>query len=114
MWSNTDETLNGLDDDLNGFVDDIHGWNFVNDTNDPFDDHGHGTHCSGTIGGVGNNGVGVVGVNWKVKIAALKFLNSSGSGTTVDAVEAVSYANMMGFPITSNSWGWGWIFTGTF
>jgi subtilisin family serine protease/PKD repeat protein len=107
MWSNPNETLNGFDDDLNGFIDDIYGWNFVNDTNDPFDDHYHGTHVSGTIGGIGNNGVGVVGVNWNVKIAALKFLNSSGSGSTAGAVGAVSYANMMGFPITSNSWGGG-------
>ncbi len=107
IWSNPDETLNGVDDDLNGFIDDIYGWNFVNETNDPFDDHYHGTHVSGMIGGVGNNGVGVVGVNWNVKIAALKFMNSSGSGSTADAIEAISYANMMGFPITNNSWGGG-------
>ena len=58
----------------------------MNDDNDPFDDHRHGTHVSGTIGAAGNNGVGVVGVNWNVKIMALKFLNSAGSGTTADAI----------------------------
>jgi subtilisin family serine protease len=72
--------LNGIDDDGNGYVDDLIGWNFVNDTNDPYDETtffnpGHGTHTAGTIGAVGNNGVGVVGVNWHVKIMALKFLN---------------------------------------
>jgi subtilisin family serine protease len=50
------------------------------------DDHNHGTHCSGTIAGVGNNGVGVVGINWTAKIMALKFLGSNGSGSTSDAV----------------------------
>ena len=41
-----------------------HGFNAINRTCDPFDDHFHGTHVAGTIGAVGNNGVGVAGVNW--------------------------------------------------
>ena len=53
------------------------------------DDNGHGTHCSGTIGGVGNNGIGVAGVNWNVKIVPLKFLSAGGSGSTADAVLAI-------------------------
>ena len=69
IWTNPGEIAgNGIDDDGNGFIDDIHGWDFVNNDNDPMDDNGHGTHCSGTIGGVGNNGIGVAGVNWNVKI----------------------------------------------
>jgi subtilisin family serine protease len=65
MWVNPGEIAgNGVDDDGNGFVDDVHGYDFVNNDGDPFDDQGHGTHCAGTIGGVGNNGTGVVGVNW--------------------------------------------------
>lgn len=59
---------------------------------DPIDDNGHGTHVAGTIGGAGNNGVGVVGVNWSVKIMALKFPSSSGSGSTSDAVECLYWA----------------------
>jgi subtilisin family serine protease len=55
---------NGIDDDHNGYIDDVRGWDFANNDNDPFDDHFHGTHVSGTIGAIGNNGVGVVGVNW--------------------------------------------------
>ena len=47
---------NGVDDDANGFVDDVHGYDFANDDGNPLDDHGHGTHVSGTIGAVGNNG----------------------------------------------------------
>ncbi|HEX6853534.1 MAG TPA: S8 family serine peptidase [Candidatus Polarisedimenticolaceae bacterium] len=108
IWTNPGEIAgNGLDDDGNGYVDDIHGWDFVNNDGDPFDDNGHGTHCSGTIGGVGNNGIGVAGVNWNVKIMAAKFLSSGGSGSTANAVLAVQYTTMMGVDVTSNSWGGG-------
>ena len=87
MWTNPGEIAgNGIDDDGNGYVDDIHGYDFVNNDGDPMDDHCHGTHCAGTIGGVGNNGVGVAGVNWTVKLVALKFLDSGGSGSTSGAI----------------------------
>jgi len=98
---------NGIDDDHNGFIDDVHGWDFINHDNDPMDDNGHGTHVSGTIGAVGNNSLGVVGVNWHVRIMPLKFLGSGGSGSTADAVSCVEYATMMGVRLTSNSWGGG-------
>ena len=84
-----------------------HGWDFVNNDNDPIDDNGHGTHCAGIIGAIGNNSLGIAGVNWKVKIAAIKFLDSSGSGSTTNAISAINYANLMGFKILSNSWGGG-------
>ncbi len=108
VWTNPGEIPgNGLDDDGNGFVDDVHGYDFVNEDGDPFDDNGHGTHLAGTIGAVGNNGVGIVGVNWTVRIMALKFLTSTGSGTTADAVRAVDYATAMGADLTNNSYGGG-------
>jgi subtilisin family serine protease len=106
MWVNNGEIPNnGIDDDGNGYVDDYLGWDFCNVDEDPMDDHDHGTHCSGTIGGIGNNKVGVAGVNWTVKIMPLKFLDSCGSGYTSDAVEAIIYSTMMGAVISSNSWG---------
>ncbi|MFQ5648313.1 MAG: S8 family peptidase [bacterium] len=112
IWSNTGESgggkeSNGVDDDGNGFVDDFRGWDFINDDNNPFDDNDHGTHVSGTIGAVGDNNKGVVGVNWNVSIMPLKFLDGNGSGTTDDAVEAIIYGTRMGARVLSNSWGGG-------
>jgi subtilisin family serine protease len=108
MWRNPGEIPgNGIDDDANGHVDDVHGYDWVNNDANPFDDNGHGTHCAGTIGAVGNNSVGVAGVNWEVSIMALKFLSGAGSGSTANAVLAVDYATANGAHLTSNSWGGG-------
>lgn len=98
---------NGIDDDGNGYIDDIHGFNFITDKNDSQDDHGHGTHCAGTIGAVGNNQIGVVGVNHYVKLMPLKFLSASGSGSLENAIKAIQYATKMKVNIMSNSWGGG-------
>ncbi len=98
---------NGIDDDGNGFIDDVHGWNFAAKTRDSSDDQGHGTHCAGTIGGSGNNGIGVAGVNWDVTLMPVKFLDAQGGGTTQGAIESVNYARMMGVNVMSNSWGGG-------
>ncbi len=102
-----DRATNGIDDDGNGFIDDWHGWDFANNDNDPMDDNKHGTHVAGTIGGNGNDGVGVVGVNWQVSIVAIKFLTGAGSGTLDDAVKAIEYGTKLGVTLTSNSWGGG-------
>ena len=109
LYSNPGEAgdlaTNGQDDDGNGFVDDLHGWNFARNNKDSNDDHGHGSHCAGTIGGVGNNGIGVSGVNWEVSLMPVKFLDASGGGTLQAAIEAVNYARMMKVNLMSNSWG---------
>ena len=97
----------GQDNDHNGFVDDIHGWNFVANNNNSRDDHGHGSHCSGTIGGVGNNRIGVAGINWEVSLMPVKFLDAGGSGSLDAAVEAINYATLMKANVMSNSWGGG-------
>lgn len=108
IWTNPGEIPgNGIDDDGNGFVDDVHGYDFFNGDGDPMDDHSHGTHCSGTIGASADNGIGVAGVSQNVSIMALKFLSADGWGDTVDAVDCIAYADMMGADIMSNSWGGG-------
>jgi subtilisin family serine protease len=110
IWTNPDETAgNGLDDDHNGYIDDVHGFNFIEGEHDGnvIDKNGHGTHCSGTIAGRGNNGLGVTGVNWQCKLMACRFLDESGSGSIADAIEAIYYAVDNGADILSNSWGGG-------
>ena len=119
MWINDDEIpTNGIDDDANGYIDDYHGYNFSTFDAmvaemlgtpflpyDPMDRNGHGTHCSGIIGAVGNNGTGVAGVNWKVKIMPVSFLGEYGLGLTSDAILALEYAWKNGARLSNNSWG---------
>src|SRR5205814_7372636 len=113
MFRNTaDCNANGVDDDGNGYIDDCYGIDTANHDSDPMDDRGHGTHTAGTIGAAGNNGVGVVGVNWNVSVMACKFLNASGFGSIADAVACLDYVRIMkdrgvNIVATSNSWGGG-------
>jgi len=89
-----------------------HGFNAITKTCNPMDDHYHGTHVSGTIGGVGNNSLGVAGVNWTTSIMGLKFLDWDGGGTTADAIAAIDFAvqakiDGVNVRVLSNSWGGG-------
>lgn len=105
---------NGIDDDGNGYRDDVYGWDFAGNNNSVFDgvSDDHGTHVAGTIGAVGENGKGVVGVNWNVKMLSAKFLGSRG-GTTANAIKAVDYftdlktRHGINLVATNNSWGGG-------
>jgi subtilisin family serine protease len=98
IWTNPGETdNNGVDDDNNGFIDDFYGWDFRYNDDDPIDQNGHGTHTSGTIGAVGNNMLGVVGVNWNVKIMAIKIYSPSGTDTTsAMLIAAYQYVYIVG------------------
>jgi len=113
MWTNPGEIPNdGIDNDNNGYIDDMHGINAINDSGDPMDDNGHGTHVAGTIGATGNNSLGVVGVNHEVSIIGCKFLSAGGSGSTSDAIQCIDYfvglANAgVNVKLTNNSWGGG-------
>ena len=103
-WVNPGESgggkeTNGIDDDGNGFVDDVNGADFVNNDGNPFDDHSHGTHVSGTIAASVND-KGIVGVAPNVKIMALKAIG----GSISDAIEAITYAKTKGAKISNNSW----------
>jgi MYXO-CTERM domain-containing protein len=102
----------GADDDANGFVDDCHGIDVANGDADPMDDMGHGTHVAGIIGAAGNDGVGVVGVNWRSRMLACKFLNAWGDGSTAGAIACLDYVadlkdRGVNVVATNNSWGGG-------
>jgi subtilisin family serine protease len=103
------ETLPEYEDDDLGTIDDEHGYSAFEDS-DPMDDNGHGTHCAGIIGAEGDNGFGITGINWNVKIMPLKFMSANGSGTTKDAIEAINYVidrkqHGINVRVISASWG---------
>jgi hypothetical protein len=105
LWVNPAETPDGTDSDGNGFIDDLHGINAILLNGDPSDDQGHGSHVAGTIGAVGDNGIGVTGVAWNVRLMGLKFLSSSGGGAASDAILCIEYGIDHGADILNNSWG---------
>ncbi|MCC5808150.1 MAG: S8 family serine peptidase [Opitutales bacterium] len=107
LWVNPNETADGTDTDGNGYIDDLHGINSIALTGDPSDDQGHGTHVAGTVGAVGNNGVGVTGVAWNVRLMGLKFLSANGGGAVSDAILCIDYGVENGAHILNNSWGGG-------
>lgn len=100
VWRNPGETdcFNQYDDDGNGYIDDCKGWNFVDGTNDPIDDEGHGTHVAGIIGAVGNNLNGVSGLMWDVQLMPLKIFSANRletggcvGGYVSDEIAAIQY-----------------------
>ncbi|MBZ0167326.1 MAG: S8 family serine peptidase [Candidatus Omnitrophica bacterium] len=104
VYQNFGEFFNGLDDDGNGFIDDTRGWNFIANTDDPLDGNGHGTHVSGIIAAMGNNGIGTIGVAPQAKVMPLKALDSAGNGNMSDLAEAIYYAADNGADIINGSW----------
>jgi subtilisin family serine protease len=116
LWTNPGEIPgNGLDDDGNGYTDDVHGWDFRDNDNNPTDPSivcsSHGTHVAGTIGAAGDNGVGVVGVNWNVKIMPLRCFAPMFiifcSANDADIIEAIQYYTDFGIRVSNNSYGGG-------
>ncbi len=85
----------------------VGGFNFITNTTNATDDNGHGTIVAGEIGAVGNNGVGVAGIDWNVQIMPLKFLDANGNGYLSNAVLAINYAVASGAKIINASWGGG-------
>jgi hypothetical protein len=105
IWINTEELngVDGYDDDGNGYIDDIRGWDFINQDNAPLDDNMHGTHVAGIAGAVGNNGIGIAGAAWNVKLMPLKVFQSNGQGNSVTISESVEYASTNGATIINMS-----------
>ena len=110
MFRNTaDCNANGLDNDGNGFVDDCYGIAPINGNSDPIDDNDHGSHVAGIIGAVGNNGIGIAGVNWNVRLLPCKMFDADGFGTIAAAIACLDYVALMkdrgvNIVATNNSW----------
>ncbi len=95
---NANRFINPAPGAIPGFVGDVNGYNFVNNNGTVFSGNvseDHASHVAGIIGAVGNNGVGVVGVNWTVRLMSLKFLDETGGGFTSNAIRACAYAKQM-------------------
>ena len=114
IWNNSDEiTGNGIDDDKNGYIDDRNGYDFVNNNASPnpkvdngsFNEAGmhHGTVVAGLIGAVGNNAVGITGVNWDTSIMAVRVLNSDGQGEIFNIAQGIRYATDNGADVINMS-----------
>ncbi len=112
LWVNADEVPgNGIDDDGNGEVDDIHGFDYYDNDPNPSDQNGHGTHTAGTIGARGDNGIGIVGVNWRCSLMPLRVGNQSLSSQAI--LDSLEYACVNGAKVSNNSYGGGG-FSGAF
>lgn len=92
IWNNSNENENGYDTDSNNYIDDINGWDFVNNDNDPTDDHGHGTNVTGIALASGDNDRGYAGMNWNSKIMVCKILDDNNNGFYSWWAEAIYYA----------------------
>ena len=94
LWLNENEVPNnGIDDDRNGFTDDYQGWDTHNINDDVEDYENHGTQVAGLIGAKGNNEIGIAGINWDVKLLAIRprFLELE-TFSTSEAILAFDYA----------------------
>jgi subtilisin family serine protease len=110
LWVNPGEIpSDGIDNDGDGKIDDVNGWDFVNNDGDPTDDETsrHGTHVSGIIGAKGDDGSGIAGITWAVRLMSLKILDSTGTGTVADEIAAIQYATAKGAHIINASLGGG-------
>ena len=90
-----------------GIVDDIYGASFLEGavSGDPMDANGHGTFVAGVVGAVGNNAMGVTGMNQAINLIACQFMDATGNGWVSDAIQCIDYCISKGAHVMSNSWG---------
>jgi subtilisin family serine protease len=98
-----DKRSNKIDDDGNGFADDVHGWNFVSNSNDLTDRHGHGTHVAGLILGAQPGAIS----DAQTKLMVLKYYDPETSEieNLFNTVKAIEYAVKMKAQIINYSGG---------
>ncbi len=94
----------GISQDGSGYIDDLIGWNSNANNNNPMDGYGHGTHVAGTIGAIGNNGLGVAGIDWNAQLVPVKFFDDSGNGSVTQFIAGLTWALAHGIKISNNSW----------
>ena len=99
--SGSPNTQDGDTADPNDYI----GWNYVNNTNNPADDQGHGSFTASEIGEMTNNTIGGAGLVWNTQLMPVEFLDSSGSGSDSDAAAAIDYAVNHGARVINASWG---------
>jgi subtilisin family serine protease len=99
-------------DGATGNPDDLVGWNYaaagsngITGTDNAIDDNGHGTFTASEIAAVGNNALGVTGVEWNSQLMPVKFLDSTGNGSDTAASAAIHYAVDHGAKVINASWG---------
>ena len=106
VWLNPNEIQgNGIDDDGNGLIDDTYGWDFYDNDANPADQNGHGTHTAGTVGARGNNGIGVVGVNWECRLMVFRVGDQFLSSQAI--LDSLQTACLNGAKVSNNSYGGG-------
>jgi thermitase len=81
------------------------GYDFIDNTTDPLDRNGHGTHVAGIVAASKDNSLQIAGIAPKSKIMAVKVLGDNGSGTFQGAARGIKYAVDNGAQILNNSWG---------
>lgn len=101
-YKNSGEFVKLEDFDKTSFV---KPFNFVSDTEDAFDDNGHGSHVAGTVAQSTNNGKGVAGVAFNASIMPVKVLDANGSGRLSDIADGIKYAAANGAKVINMSLG---------
>lgn len=105
QWWEEREPSDGKDNDGNGYVDDMYGWDFIHNTWDMYDGHGHGTHCAGIAAGKPNQGEGIVGANPDARLLDVKVMDDNGQGDDATLIKGINYAVAAGADILSMSLG---------
>jgi subtilisin family serine protease len=106
LWANPKEIPgNSQDDDGNGFIDDVFGWNFIDGSNNTWDNNGHGTFVAGVIAARTHDVVGIAGVNPWARILPVKVTDFHGKGDHLYLAQGIYYAAEMGARVINVSVG---------